>query len=458
MAAPPDLVQESGRGTAGRGNLTGPRVLHAVVGIEIPIECFMALPEADTYALRSIIADALREELEKVNIRSVDVGAPSVLRNWNKNLYAPDGEPRIIFQAALRFVGVANSSAIESSVASSYVGATMAEKAEEKISHFRRACRAGPSALRVVPRGMLSPTDLVPAHRGDFMRAGETSVAHWPWWLPMALICSGGMMWVVTALYFGRSFLQECRARQYKAQLHPDSHDDPECHSADAIVVPGGGLMPSGDAPPWTEERLLEARALYEEVKALGKVKLPGPRIITHNAWNPVAPNRSDYFGSGRTCEADVCASFLRERCGLPLEAVLADVLSFTLIGNAYFCRTMYAEPHEMRHVAVVTNGFQMRRAKAVFAKIFSLPPLPRGQEDWCTLSFRETADAGLDGEGLAALREQERVALRNFESLQDRFTTLDAVRRFLEGVFTDAGPLQCPGAYAVPPGQQPFD
>jgi uncharacterized SAM-binding protein YcdF (DUF218 family) len=255
---------------------------------------------------------------------------------------------------------------------------------------------------------------------------------------------------MVAALYFGKSILQDCQARQYKAQLHPDSHVDPECHSADAIVVPGGGLMPSGDAPPWTEERLLEARALYEEARALGKWQLPGPKIITHNAWNPVAPNRSEYFCGSRTCEADVCARFLRERCGLPRQAVWADSLSFTLIGNAYFCRTMYVEPDEMRHVAVVTNGFQMRRAKAVFAKIFSLPPLPHGREDWFTLSFREADDAGLEPGGLAALREQERVALRNFESLQDRFTTLDAVRRFLEGVFADAGPLQCPSASSV--------
>jgi len=267
-----------------------------------------------------------------------------------------------------------------------------------------------------------------------------------PRWLLLVLTGSGGAVCVVAALYFVTSLLKGCQARQYKTQLHPDSHDDPDCHDAVAIVVPGGGLMPSGEATPWTEARLLEAGALYEEMqvaRALGKTQLGAPRIITHSAWNPRAPNRSDYFCGSRSCEADVCACYLHERCGVPPEALWSDSLSFTLVGNAYSCRTTYAEAHGVRHVVVVTNGFQMRRAKAVFAKIFSLPPLPHGQEDWCALSFREAADAGLEPEGLAALREQERVALQNFESLQDRFADLEAVDRFLIDVFNDAGSLQ---------------
>ncbi|CAK0887085.1 unnamed protein product [Prorocentrum cordatum] len=421
----------------------------ANIGIEIPMECFIALPEADTYALRTIIADVLRAQLVTENLSTVEVTAPSVLRMLRTNSSSGSlrvaVEPRIIFRASVRYAN-ASISAVESSLSSSYLGANIVVAAEEELPGFRSACGGGPRALSVVPRG-LSLADLMPAHRDDFERVDDSSASapggSWPRWLPPALVASGGTVWVVAALHFGRSLLKERlgAATPHKPQLCPDGRAEPDRHDVDAIVVPGGGLMPCGEAPPWTEERLLEARALFEEeqiARTFGKPRLVAPTIVTHNAWNPTAPNRGNYFGSGETCEADVCARYLHERCGVPKQAVWPDILSFTLIGNAYFCRMMFVEARDMRHVAVVTNRFQMKRAKAVFGKIFSLPPLPHGREDWYTLSFREAADAGLEPEELAALREQERLALRNFEALQDRFTTVEAVHRFLVGVFDD--------------------
>ncbi len=107
----------------------------------------------------------------------------------------------------------------------------------------------------------------------------------------------------------------------------------------DAVIVPGGGLRPNGELPPWFTNRLDAALELAH-----------GAPILTLSAGTTHKPPPLDRNGRPML-EAFVAAQYLLDR-GYPHDRLLVEAASYDTIGNAYFARTVHTDPAGLAQAA----------------------------------------------------------------------------------------------------------
>jgi hypothetical protein len=98
---------------------------------------------------------------------------------------------------------------------------------------------------------------------------------------------------------------------------------------------------------------------------------------------------------------------------GISPEDILEESVSLETVGNAYFTRVLHTDVMGGRKVAVINNRWHIRRTKAVFEFVFSLPPTAGDQY---ALTFFEVAD-GLASDVLEARLAKEKIASPKFEA-----------------------------------------
>ena len=181
----------------------------------------------------------------------------------------------------------------------------------------------------------------------------------------------------------------------------------------DAIVIPGGGLLPSGQPPPWVENRLDRALQLYN-----------GAYLMTLSAGTTHKPPPLDESGFP-ILEAIVNARYLHAR-GIPRDRLLAEACSYDTIGNAYFSRLLHAEPARLHRLLIITSAFHMPRTESLFRWVYGMEPT---QFD---LSFATVPDTGIDASALHARREREAQSLARLQETMQHVTTLTQLHRWL--------------------------
>ena len=125
-------------------------------------------------------------------------------------------------------------------------------------------------------------------------------------------------------------------------------------HTADAIVVLGGGVEQDGALPTLSRTRVERAVELYHAGVA--------PRMILSGRCGLSAPEPA-------VTEAAAMAAYAREH-GVPAEALLLEEEARDTLGNAYFTRELFLAPNGWRSIRVVTSDFHLSRAAWVFRKI----------------------------------------------------------------------------------------
>jgi uncharacterized SAM-binding protein YcdF (DUF218 family) len=187
--------------------------------------------------------------------------------------------------------------------------------------------------------------------------------------------------------------------------------------SLEAIVIPGGGLLPDGNLPPWVlprfERGLAAAAGSDAYVITLSAATFHKPAVLD--------PNGNPLF------ESVAGARYLMER-GLAGERIVCESSSYDTIGNAYFCRVIHTDPRRLARLLIVTSAFHMPRTEAIFRWVFSLEPVSVPYE----LTFDATPDKGIDGEALAARYEKERAGLANLLPKTRRYRTLADFHRWM--------------------------
>lgn len=459
------------------------------LNISISSGCYHALSQADRDAFHGVLDAALQVALPRTLVIGVDVAvAPGTTRRLAARSHtaisdasdggmsgvfsaAIDTRPRtlqyasakgsgdrVILQANLRYTTSAAVDEMESGLLSSSLGPKLMEDCEEKMTGFadsacqgvdvilpelsackfiqagdnrsRRSASSG-STSSVLPDGGATTTI-----RGDSgpnpARIGAVL---------LALMAVGSIIFAAYMIRCGSWPASYSRSLIFKAS---GATAESAASSVDAVVVPGGGLLGSGLPPPWVEERLWAARAAFDgEIERSQGSSVPV--IFTHNSGNPRMSSMDSASGTVAGCtsyiaEAEVCANYLVDSCKMPSEAVRTESLSFNLIGNAYFFRTMHADVDKLQNVVIITNAFNMKRVKAIFSKIFSLPPFPAGMEGGYHLFFQEVPDVGLSPASLEVLRASEESALQQFEAAE-WLTDLEAVHSFLLNVHAGFAP-----------------
>lgn len=186
----------------------------------------------------------------------------------------------------------------------------------------------------------------------------------------------------------------------------------------DAVLVPGGGLTPSGELTLFVRARLdraLAHSAQFYIALSGGTTHLPPP-LDSHGY--PIF-------------EAIPAAQYLCDR-GIPRTRILVETSSYDTIGNAFFARAIHTDPRGLSRLLIVNSAFHMPRTEAIFRWVFGAAP-----ERGYNLSFESTEDTGLSPEALEARAERERASLEVLRSLASRIATLTDIHRWL---FTEHG------------------
>lgn len=186
----------------------------------------------------------------------------------------------------------------------------------------------------------------------------------------------------------------------------------------DAVLIPGGGLTPSGELTPFVRARLDRARShsadFYIALSA-GTTHVPPP----------LDPRGYPVF------EAIPAAQYLHEH-GIPRDRILTEASSYDTIGSAFFTRAIHTDPRGLNRLLIVNSRFHMPRTEAIFRWVFGAAP-GRGYD----LSFESTDDIGLSPEALEARAERERSSLEVVRTLASSITTLSGIHQWL---FTEHG------------------
>eukprot|EP00746_Dinoflagellata_sp_MGD_P015239 gnl/MRDRNA2_/MRDRNA2_133771_c0_seq1.p1 gnl/MRDRNA2_/MRDRNA2_133771_c0~~gnl/MRDRNA2_/MRDRNA2_133771_c0_seq1.p1 ORF type:complete len:264 (-),score=36.58 gnl/MRDRNA2_/MRDRNA2_133771_c0_seq1:77-868(-) len=193
----------------------------------------------------------------------------------------------------------------------------------------------------------------------------------------------------------------------------------------DAIVVPGGGLTADGSVTPWVKERLHKAKEVYESFPEGAR-----PVIITLSGGTPHKPYPVNPANGFQVLEAEAGARYLIKFLGMPPQDILEENLSLDTIGNAFFLRIMHTDVVGLRRLIVITNHFHAPRTKAIFEKVFSLPPLP--QHGLYEVSFAEVPDTGLSADTLQQRSEREAASKVTFEKNAAKIHDMAALHKFL--------------------------
>lgn len=116
--------------------------------------------------------------------------------------------------------------------------------------------------------------------------------------------------------------------------------------------------------------------------------------------------------------EAALMARVLEEE-GVPAADIYLEGYSDDTIGNAYYARTMHADPAGWRKLLVITSEFQMPRTIAIYKWVFSLTAQPGGASAPAyELDFDSVPDRNaLPPQVLRARRDKEAAALASFQA-----------------------------------------
>lgn len=183
----------------------------------------------------------------------------------------------------------------------------------------------------------------------------------------------------------------------------------------DGIVVPGGGLTPDGELPPWTIQRLDLALS-----RATGR-----EYIITLSAGTLYKPMLLE--PSGRVIFESVRAAQYLSRRGYDSSLILAETSSYDTIGNAFFCRTIHTDPLGLQSLLVITSDFHMPRTEALFRWVYQAAP-----ETKVRLQFAETETTCLQKQDLEARIAKEKSGLLSAQKVIALHPDLAAIHRFL--------------------------
>jgi uncharacterized SAM-binding protein YcdF (DUF218 family) len=186
----------------------------------------------------------------------------------------------------------------------------------------------------------------------------------------------------------------------------------------DAVLIPGGGLTPSGELTPFVRARLDRALAhsadFYIAISA-GTTHLPPP---LDSRGYPIF-------------ESVPAARYLQER-GIPQRRILVETSSYDTIGNAFFTRITHTDPRGLSRLLIVNSRFHMPRTEVIFRWVFGAAPT-RGYD----LSFESTEDIGISPEALEARAERERASLAAVGKLASSIASLSDIHEWL---FTEHG------------------
>ncbi len=188
----------------------------------------------------------------------------------------------------------------------------------------------------------------------------------------------------------------------------------------DVVIIPGGGVRPGGELPPWVTPRLDRALELAGDAW-----------LMPLSAGTPHRPPPLDARGFP-ILEARAGAEYLITR-GADPRRILMEAASYDTIGNAYFSRVIHAIPRGFRRALVVTSEFHMPRTEAAFRWIWGMEA-PGGT---CALEFESVADAGHDAEMLALRRQKENAGMVLLEELRKRIRSFSELH---EWVFSQHG------------------
>jgi len=177
----------------------------------------------------------------------------------------------------------------------------------------------------------------------------------------------------------------------------------------DCIFIPGGGLLPDGSLPAWTQARVHRAVALQDQTHWIallsgGTVHKPPPLT---DAGQPVFESRA-------------AAIYLLQK-GLSPEQILTEICSYDTIGNAYFSRLLFAEPLQLKKILVISSEFHLARVQEAFEWIYYLTPCSINYQ----LSFESVPNEDLSQEVLKARKEREERSIKNLKQLRNRIKTM---------------------------------
>jgi uncharacterized SAM-binding protein YcdF (DUF218 family) len=180
-------------------------------------------------------------------------------------------------------------------------------------------------------------------------------------------------------------------------------------NSFDAVIVPGGGVLPDGTLSPWVKARLDLA------------LELAG------DAWIIVLSAGTTHKPGAPVFESVAGAKYLVER-GCHPRRILIEWSSYDTIGNAYFARMHHTEPAAMQRLLVVTSEFHLERTRAVFEWVYGLTPRPVDYR----LEYRAAPNTAIDEATLAERRLKERGGLLNVLPLAEKIRDLTTFHRWL--------------------------
>ena len=146
--------------------------------------------------------------------------------------------------------------------------------------------------------------------------------------------------------------------------LFSSNVNDSSMTTTTAIIVLGGGLLADGSIPEHTQLRLNRAFELHVPGKS---------KIVTLSGGSPQKPNPADAAGFP-IWEASAAAKKLINM-GVEPGEVIEEAFSLDTLGNAYFLRAVHVGPAGFSKLIVITNSWHMPRTRAMFERVFSLPP-----------------------------------------------------------------------------------
>ncbi|MCC6147630.1 MAG: YdcF family protein [Anaerolineaceae bacterium] len=183
----------------------------------------------------------------------------------------------------------------------------------------------------------------------------------------------------------------------------------------DAILIPGGGLTPAGELPPWVIARLQKSVEIagggYFVVLSAGTVHKPPP--LDAEGF-PIFESRA-------------AAEYLLSQ-GVGPDRILIETSSYDTIGNAYFSRVVHVEPRQFSRLLVVTSAFHAARTEIIFRWVYGLDEPAAGY----TLDFQVVPDAGMSEAVLAARAERERSSIEQVKILEKRVRTLAQLHKWM--------------------------
>ena len=195
----------------------------------------------------------------------------------------------------------------------------------------------------------------------------------------------------------------------------------------DAVIVPGGGLVPeTGEPRPWVKARLDAAL----ELKHRTKYYIVLSRGTTHRS-----PPLSK---SGQPIdEAVASAKYLTENGIVDKKRILLETWSLDTIGNAAFTRSMIVEPLNCKKLCIITNDFHIKRTQSIFEWVLSMPKTENENSsvyaNLFDLVFMSVPNTGLAEEELQARVKKETTSLAKLqEGTMKSVSNLAELSRFI--------------------------